>query len=500
MAFFRVQTATRFILALGALAVIGLCLNAPAAAATTPDRKPAVHKTTAKKTHTAHKKTTHKTHKKTAHKARHRPVATYTAANPRYAALVMDADTGVIFSQVNPDKQLYPASLTKLMTLLIAFEAIEDGSLRLRDRIPISQHAASMAPSRLDLPAGSTIATEDAIYAIVTKSANDIATALAERIGGNEARFVNLMNNRARSLGMSHTSFANASGLPNSAQVTSARDMALLARYIVKRYPRYYRYFSTREFSYLGVTYRNHNHLMERYPGMDGFKTGFINASGFNLVASAVHGHHRLIGVVFGGNSAASRDSHMEKLLNEAFAKYDAAPAVAHNGQQRPPVLASIAPLPASSGFAREAQEDAQWAELRPMLQNRAFSDMVGQGDVDPAAAARIETGMLAVTAQRHLAGNANPAANAVRAAPPIHGGWSIQIGAFSTLEQTNRAVQQALNTLPRAYAYGAPRIVPLKTNNGTIYRGRISGYSRDEAIQACRYIRSCLPVSPQAY
>jgi D-alanyl-D-alanine carboxypeptidase len=497
MAFFRRLTAKKLVLTVAALAVIGLSFGglSTEAFATTAKQTTTKHKSTAHKS-TAHKSTSHKAPaKKTASKksAKHHKTASAPAndavGNPKYASLVMDADTGQIISQANPDKLLYPASLTKMMTLLLTFEAIEDGTLRLRDRIPVSQHAASMQPSRLDLPAGSTIRTEDAIYAVVTKSANDIAVALAERVGGNEARFVNMMNNRARSIGMTHTAFANACGLHSPAQVTTARDMAILARYIIKRYPNYYQYFSTRNFSYLGVTYRNHNHLMERYKGMDGFKTGFINPSGFNLVASAVRGHHRLIGVVFGGRSAVSRDNHMAKLMDEAFATYES-PAIAQNGRQ--PVLASIAPLPAPS-FTKEAPadgNDAQWAQLRPMLQNKPFSE-----SLDPSQAAAVDGIRKENTAAAAQRGNAQPMPS-----PTVNRGWSIQIGAYASPTQTDAAVKQALNLLPRAYANGSAQIVPLRTNNGTVYRGRISGYTREEALQACRYIKSCLPVSPQAY
>ncbi|HEU4838028.1 MAG TPA: D-alanyl-D-alanine carboxypeptidase family protein, partial [Micavibrio sp.] len=240
-------------------------------------------------------------------------------SNNKYASIVVDAETGAILSQRYPDKRLHPASLTKVMTLLLLFEALDAGNVRLNDKIQISRHAANAQPSKLGLTPGSSIRVEDAILAVVTKSANDIATAIAEHLAGSESRFALRMTRRARDIGMSKTTFKNAHGLHNPGQVTSARDMATLARYVLVRYPNYYRYFGTKQFTYRGKTYTNHNRLMNTYPGMDGFKTGFINASGFNLIASAKHGNKRLIGVVFGGRSWKSRNDHMASLLNTGF-------------------------------------------------------------------------------------------------------------------------------------------------------------------------------------
>ncbi|HRQ61086.1 MAG TPA: D-alanyl-D-alanine carboxypeptidase family protein, partial [Alphaproteobacteria bacterium] len=240
---------------------------------------------------------------------------------PFYASIVVDSDTGVILHQANPDKKLHPASLTKVMTLLMLFEAIERGETSLNDSIKISKKAAAAVPSKLGLAPGSTIRVKDAILALVTKSANDIALAVAEHVGETEDRFAIAMTGRARELGMNNTTFRNASGLHDPGQISSARDMAIMARYVINRYPDYYRYFSTKNFSYKGQNYHNHNHLMKSYKGMDGMKTGFINASGFNLIGSAVRGNTRLIGVVFGGKSANSRNAHMKELLDAGFKK-----------------------------------------------------------------------------------------------------------------------------------------------------------------------------------
>jgi len=241
--------------------------------------------------------------------------------NKKYASLVMDADTGIIISQRYADKRLHPASLTKMMTLLMVFEAIDRGELKKTDRAYVSKYAASMVPSKFYLKPGQYITIENGIYALVTKSANDVAVALAEKVGKTESRFANLMTRKARSIGMRNTTFKNASGLHNRAQVSTARDMATLARYMLQRYPHYYRYFSTRNFNYNGKSYRNHNRLMDSYKGMDGFKTGYIGAAGFNLVASARQNNRRLIGVVFGGRSSKTRNDHMREILDRGFRK-----------------------------------------------------------------------------------------------------------------------------------------------------------------------------------
>ncbi|MBL4805412.1 MAG: D-alanyl-D-alanine carboxypeptidase, partial [Alphaproteobacteria bacterium] len=249
------------------------------------------------------------------------PKPAKAAENPKYASIVMDADTGLILRQRYANKSLHPASLTKVMTLLLTFEALESGQMQLKDRIRISNHAASMVPSKLGLKPGSSIRVQDAIYALVTKSANDVAVALAEHHAGSESNFAQRMTAKARAIGMSRTTFRNASGLHDPRQVTTARDMAKMARYVINVHPTYYRYFSRKNFTYAGQTYRNHNRLMDTYPGMDGMKTGYINASGFNLIASAVRGDKRIIGVVFGGRSSRSRNAHMKDILDEGFSK-----------------------------------------------------------------------------------------------------------------------------------------------------------------------------------
>lgn len=240
-------------------------------------------------------------------------------SEPRYASIVVDANTGEVLFARNADSPRYPASITKVMTLYLAFEAISQGRLRGDDLITVSAKAAGQSPTKLGLRAGDTIRVDDALRAIAVKSANDMAVALAEHLGGSESRFAALMTLRAQELGMTGSRFVNASGLPDSRQVSSARDIAILSRSVMRDYPQYYSYFGQRSFTYRGSTMRNHNHLLDSMPGVDGLKTGFTNASGYNLAASAVQNGRRLIAVVMGGNTGSSRDVHVEELLRTGF-------------------------------------------------------------------------------------------------------------------------------------------------------------------------------------
>ena len=240
---------------------------------------------------------------------------------PPYAAIVVDANSGRVLHASNPDSLRHPASITKIMTLYLLFEQLETGKLKLDSRLPVSAHAAAQEPSKLGLEPGQTIATEEAIKAVVTKSANDIAVAIAEAIGGSEENFATLMTHKAHELGMTRTVYKNASGLPDDEQVTTARDQALLGRTIQDRFPRYYRYFATSSFHFHGMDIRNHNHLLGRIQGIDGIKTGYTRASGFNLVTSVRRGARHVVAVVFGGSSSSARDARMRDLIEEHIAE-----------------------------------------------------------------------------------------------------------------------------------------------------------------------------------
>lgn len=241
------------------------------------------------------------------------------AAKP--AAMIIDANTGKVLHNQAGDEPRFPASLTKMMTLYMLFGEIEQGRLDYQSKIRISERATTVAPSKLGLEAGEEIAVIDAIKALITKSANDIAVAIAEHIGGNEYQFARLMTERAHQIGMRSTTFRNASGLPNPNQVTTARDMLTLALRLQEDFPQHYPLFATAAFTYRGKTYKTHNTLMRGFPGMDGVKTGYTRASGFNLVSSVrVNGKH-VVGAVFGGKTAAARNAHMRALLYAALEK-----------------------------------------------------------------------------------------------------------------------------------------------------------------------------------
>jgi D-alanyl-D-alanine carboxypeptidase len=243
---------------------------------------------------------------------------TTTASNsysPAYAAIVVDANSGSVLHSANADAIRHPASLTKIMTLYMLFERLESGKLSLDSQLRVSEHAADQSPTKLGLREGSTISVEDAIKGLITRSANDAAVVVAENLAGSEEEFARQMTRKARALGMSNTTYRNASGLPDSAQVTTASDQATLGRAIQERFPRYYKYFSTRTFTFRGQRIGNHNRLLGQIEGVDGIKTGYIRASGFNLVTSVKRDGRHVVAVVLGGTSAGARDSRMRQLL-----------------------------------------------------------------------------------------------------------------------------------------------------------------------------------------
>ncbi|HTK36308.1 MAG TPA: D-alanyl-D-alanine carboxypeptidase family protein [Caulobacteraceae bacterium] len=238
---------------------------------------------------------------------------------PKYAAIVVDAATGEVLYARRADQPRYPASITKVMTFYLVFEALATGRLSLQDRIVVSDHAAAQPPSKSGMRPGESITVDEALRVTALKSANDLAVAFAEKIGGSEARFAALMTLRAQELGMTNTRFVNANGLPDTRQITTARDIAILSRAVMRDYPQYYSYFSQKTYEFRGRTISNHNALLHKMPGVDGIKTGYTNAAGFNLAASAVRDGRRLITVVLGGQSTAARDENVEELLNAGF-------------------------------------------------------------------------------------------------------------------------------------------------------------------------------------
>ena len=291
---------------------------------------------------------------------------------PPFAAMVVDANTGKTLYAKNEDALRHPASITKVMTLYLLFEQLEKGRYRLESPLKISSSAATQAPSKLGLEPGETITVEEAIKALVTKSANDIAYAVAENIGGSEEAFAELMTRKARALGMSRTVFVNASGLPDTEQVTTARDLTILARAVQDRFPRYYHYFSTPSFSYGGAVIRNHNKLLGRVEGVDGIKTGFTRTSGFNLMTSAKRNGRHVVAVVLGGTSGGSRDRIMASLVRTHLPHASAAPRTTS-------LVAEAQAEPTRNELQREPRPEAKSASLFDALKSRVQESEGGE-------------------------------------------------------------------------------------------------------------------------
>lgn len=350
------------------------------------------------------------------------------AIDNRTASILIDAETGAVLHGDREDDLRYPASLTKIMTLYVVFEALESGKLRLNQRLYVSAYAAAQEPSKLGLSAGETITVESAILGVVTKSANDAAVVLAEGVGRSESAFADMMTMKARQLGMSRTVFQNASGLPNPAQQTTARDMATLGAAMVRDHPRYYPYFSRTSFAFEGAVHANHNRLLNSYDGVDGIKTGFIRASGFNLVASAVRDGRRLVGVVFGGSTGASRDAQMAKLLDAGFG--NSSTAVADNS-----------------------------SKLRAAVARAAKA-------VNPISSAQAAT----------------------NESVPAPGGYAVQVGAFGRADAAQQVARKAAKLAPQLDEKDA---YVDRDGRSKYFRARVGGLSLNEAREACRILKS---------
>lgn len=353
----------------------------------------------------------------------------------KFAAISVDATSGDVLYARNPDARRYPASLTKVMTLYVAFDALDAGRLHMNDRIRMSPHAAAQPPSKLGLRTGATIPVRDALNVIVVKSANDLAVALAEKVGGTESRFVARMNAKARELGMTHTHFANASGLPNRNNFTTARDLATLARAMIRNHPQDYALFDQTRTRFDGRIIPGHNRLMSE-PGIDGMKTGFINASGFNLMTSGVRDGHRMIAVVLGGSTAAIRDRYMARLIG--------------------------------ASFTADAQRDAD----RPELVSRLLS---GQS---LAAARRIAVQKKMADAVREAA--AEPIQAATPGSP-----WRVQVGAFSTAKASSARLEDLAREHPDLFDADDGRVRPADG----LYVARFVADSEAEADKACEVL-----------
>ncbi len=388
------------------------------------------------------------------------------AFTPRHASMVVDADSGRVLQSVNADQRDHPASLTKIMTLYLLFDALEEGKVHLSDRIPISRHAAAQAPSHLGLPPGDSLPVQDAILAICTKSANDIAVAVAEYLGGSEPAFAAMMTRKARDLGMRQSNFVNASGLPNRNQWSSAHDMVILARAMLHDHARYYHYFSTRDFTYNGQTMHNHNHLMDHYEGMDGMKTGYIATSGFNLVASVRRNGHRLIGVVFGGATARSRDRQMAQLLDAAFVRDTGTTGVA---------LDAMPAQPGANDEAAASEPPQHLARHHRLTRAEARAELRARRQREARARAK---------ARRE---REEEQARAEDDSSDTEDGWGIQVGAFSQHVRAQKAARQAVHQLGHLLADGDISIAHSRSRHGSIYRARVISLPKATARAACR-------------
>jgi D-alanyl-D-alanine carboxypeptidase len=406
---------------------------------------------------------------------------------PVFEWILLDAETGQVLSEQNADVLTYPASLTKMMTLYLTFEQLNQGKIRLDQPLRVSEEAASRSPSKLALIPGDSVPLRDLILGIVTKSANDAASVLAEGLAGSEANFVQYMNGKARQLGLQHTWYRNASGLPDPDQRTTARDVARLALALYHQFPREYRYFSTREFDFRGEIVRSHNHLLDWYQGADGIKTGFVNASGFNLAASAVRDGRRLIGVIMGGRSARGRDAQMASLLDQGFA-YLPATRPAQLPETLVAAVASLASLPARAVMAAAAPAAWPPSAATPASAWSAPASAPASTTAE-AAGAHQKSGLLgnvATTALRHLSpvGKAE-AAPLAHEAPTAGADWAIQLGAFRGEAAAEEAASHVAGLV---IARGKPPqiLAPARHDSSRLYRARLLHFTAKGAQAAC--------------
>ena len=403
-------------------------------------------------------------------------VSSPAQANPRYAGIVVDLDNGEVLYAENPDERRYPASLVKMMTLYMTFEALENNRLSLHQPLPVSTYAAAKPAVKLWLPAGSTITVDQAIRALAVRSANDVAAVLAEALGGSEGMFALQMTERARALGMHSTTFKNASGLPDSGQVTTARDMVRLAVRVMNDFPQYYHYFGLQSFSFNGKTHNSHNRLVRNYPGADGLKTGFIRASGFNVATTATRSNRRLVGIVMGGFTSKSRDAHMADLLDRSFLRSslrDQSNWLANANFSRDymrfdsPLPGNSQPAYASIGHGHAANTTA--------TRRAVLSD--ARDATDRSGGAVVRTHAAPATTRPATASTLSQA------------GWGVQLGAFSEEGLARRMATQASQQLGNQVSgQVAVQAVP---GSSRLFRARVVSLEEQQAHSACVQLRS---------
>ncbi len=423
--------------------------------------------------------------------------ASINTKSGKYAALVLNADTGEVLFARNAEVKRYPASLTKMMTLYMLFDAMKKGEISIDDRMKVSKYAASQPQTNIGLIQGETIPVRDAIRALVTRSANDVATVIAERLGGSEAGFAVKSTAKARALGMKNTVFKNPHGLPNINQYTTARDMARLGIALRRDFPQYYDYFKTKQFTWKGRTYNSHNHVMGRYDGVDGIKTGYINMSGFNLVTSVRRDGHNLVAVVMGGQTGRERDDHMVSLLDKSFT------IMAERGDQ--PRLLADAPVPQSKPLLVEAEGDTikmvrieqtdlpppQAAPMIPSPVADAHATIAPAPAAKPAQAVRPANAPApAISASYRTAQPGTLDYQLANLSPMSSSGgkWGIQVGAFSDANSAMMAASDAIKTAENSLK-NSKIMVTDSAAGKSIHRARLANLSEHEAKSACQQI-----------
>ncbi len=410
-----------------------------------------------------------------------------TPAQARYSHIIFDAYTGKVMDEKYQHEQRKPASLTKMMTAYLVFDAVAKGKLTWDQQLRVSKRASRQPPSKLGLNPGDTISVRNALLAIITRSANDMAVVLAEGVAGSEAKFASQMTAQAKKLGMTRTAFKNASGLPARGQITTARDMGVLGQALIRDFPSHYKMFNTEQFVYRGQTINNHNHLLGNYPGLDGIKTGYIRASGFNLVASAERSGRRLVGVVMGGKSANWRDTQMQRLLDNNFEKIGIARAYAS--------------YPVPGGLVPTARSDGE--DIPDRIAGNDYTASTKDEPSGDAADPIIPVAAAKPAANVSLASNnyVQPVSEPSALSSDSSNSWGVQVGAFNSAGKAKTAATKArkLHTLLKVAMVD---VSPLAKGKKRVYRARLIGLTENGANEACSLLkkkkRACQIVSPE--
>ena len=455
-------------------------------------------------------------------------------ANSKYAGIVIDAKTGKTLYSYKADATRYPASLTKMMTLYMMFEAIDDGKMSKRTRIRMSKYAASKPPSKLGIRPGKSLSAEQAILALTTKSANDVAAAVAEHLGGSEANFGRMMTKKARQLGMKRTTFRNASGLTNRGQVTTARDMARLGVALREHFPHHYKYFSTRVFKFGRNKYGNHNRLLGRVRGVDGIKTGYTRASGFNLVSSVQTGGRSIVAVVMGGRSGKSRNAQMQKLIRQYLRKASKGKKKMLLAARKPSgniVLASAIKLPKKGPVPKFRTATPTVLAYNNTAQQRLVTAHAYQANIDVSNIDKIQAYLLKLNGKSVPVPEYRPASSTVVAsAKPVlrpvtpltasatgsakatvdpvrtasvtkPSGWVIQIGAAESESGAHKLLAKARKKFGRTLKGTENYTETVAKGNSVLHRARFVGFaSKSAARNACKTLKknkfACLALS----